>query len=124
MKTIEFVRFLSILSYFLIILVGQIIAIPFICWLLFTTFDIGNIDQIFAIFSILGIALNFTKWKSKISITILSFLFMLSPLLSRIFQVPLVFFDYPAFKIPLFIFTGGYLVFIALNARKETLQKI
>ncbi|MGE8553241.1 MAG: hypothetical protein ACN6OB_04785 [Chryseobacterium jejuense] len=87
-------------------------------------FDIGNIDQVFAILGVLGVVLNFTRWRNKNSITVLSFLMMLSPLISRVVQVPLVLFDYAAFKIPLFIFIAGYLVFIVLNARKKTLQTV
>lgn len=100
---------------------GQIMGLPFICWLLFTMFDIGNNDQVFAILGVLGILLNFTKWKHKNSITILSFFLMLSPLISRMIQVPLDLFNYAAFEIPLFIFIVGYITFIILNARNTQL---
>ena len=35
------------------------IGLPFILWLIFTTFDFGNIDQFFAILGVTGIILNF-----------------------------------------------------------------
>ncbi|WP_160137793.1 hypothetical protein [Chryseobacterium sp. c4a] len=122
MKSINFLRYFSILSYTLIILAGQMIGIPFIGWLLFTTFDFGNTEQSFAVLGLLGIALNFTKWRNKDLITILSFLLILSPLFSRMIQIPLAMFNYAAFKVPLFIFITGYLVFIVLNARNRKSQ--
>lgn len=119
MKSINFLRYFSLLSYLLIILSGQMIGIPFIGWLLFTLLDIGNIDQIFAALGILGIILNFTKWRNKPSITILSFILMLSPLISIMVQVSIESFNYTAFKIPLFIFIAGYITFIILNVRNK-----
>ncbi|MBP2619224.1 hypothetical protein [Chryseobacterium jejuense] len=124
MKTITFLRFFSIISYLFIILMGQMMGLPFICWLLFTMFDIGNIDQIFAILGVLGIILNFTKWKNKTLITILSFLLMLSPLIGRMIQVPIESFDYAVFKIPLLIFIIGYSTFIVLNVRNNKIQTV
>jgi hypothetical protein len=113
MKNIS--RSISIISYLIIILTGEMIGIPFILWLIFTIFDFGNIDQIFAILGIIGIGLNFSKWKNKILITIISFIFMLSPLFSRFLQVGIEKFDYLAFQIPLTIFILTYSFFIILN---------
>lgn len=116
-------RSISIISYLIIILVGEMIGIPFILWLIFTIFDFGNIDQIFAILGIIGIVLNFSKWKNKILITIISFILMLSPLLSRLLQVGIEKFDYLAFQIPLTIFIISYLLFIIVNIKeKKTLS--
>lgn len=115
----NFIRNISIVSYLLIVLVGQIIGLPFIIWLLFTAFDFGNIDQVFAVLGILGIVLNFTKWKNKILITILSLLMMLSPLASRMIQVPIEQFNYLAFQIPFLLFIFCYLIFIILNVIKR-----
>lgn len=94
------------------------IGLPFICWLFFTVFDFGNIDQLFAILAIIGIILNLTKWRDKTYIAIISFLLMLSPILSRLIQVPMEKFNYLAFQIPLTIFVIGYLTFIIINAKK------
>lgn len=95
------------------------IGLPFICWLLFTVFDFGNIDQIFAIFGVIGIILNFTKWKNNVWITTISFILMLSPIIGRMFQVPLKLFDYLQFEIPFAIFVIGYLTYIILNAKQK-----
>ncbi|WP_245168976.1 hypothetical protein [Chryseobacterium sp. RR2-3-20] len=95
------------------------IGIPLIFWLIISAFYIGNIDQIFAILALIGIILNFTKWKNRISITILSFVFMLSPIISRMVQVPIKMFDYLSFEIPIIIFIITYLTFIILNAKQK-----
>lgn len=97
------------------------IGIPFVLWLVFTIFDFGNIDQIFAILGIIGVVLNFSKWKNKILITIVSFILMLSPLLSRLLQVGIKKFDYLAFQIPLTIFIVTYLLFIIINIKEKKL---
>lgn len=115
---------ISIISYMLIILTGQIIGLPFIVWLIFATFDFGNIDQLFAIFGLVGIALNLTKWGTNIIVTILSFLLMISPIISRLVQVPLEMFDYLAFQIPLTIFIVTYLTYIIINAKEKLLVRI
>lgn len=118
MKIIKFLKIISIISYLLIILMGQMVGIPFIFWLLFTLFDFGTIDQLFAIIGVSGVLLNLTKWKNAVPITILSFFMMLFPIIYRIVQVPIELFDYTAFKLPLSVFLIGYIIFIILNARK------
>lgn len=92
------IRATSIISYLSIILAGQMIGLPFILWLIFTTFDFGNTDQFFAIFGIIGVLLNLTKWRNKIQVTIISFLLMLSPIISRLIQIPIEKFNYLAFQ--------------------------
>jgi hypothetical protein len=114
---------ISIISYLIIILAGEMIGIPFVLWLVFTIFDFGNIDQIFAILGIIGVGFNFSKWKNKILITIISFIFMLSSLFSRFLQVGIEKFDYLAFQIPLTFFILTYSLFIILNIKeKKTLS--
>ena len=115
----EKARTISIISYLIIILAGEMIGLPFILWLIFTIFDFGNIDQIFAIFGITGIVLYLSKWKNKILVTIISFLLMLSPLISRLSQVEIEKFIYLAFQIPLTIFIITYLIFIIVNIKEE-----
>ena len=115
----ETTRTISIISYLIIILSGEMIGLPFILWLVFTIFDFGNIDQIFAIFGIIGIVLNLSKWKNKILITIISFILMLSPLISRLSQVEMEKFNYLAFQIPLTIFIITYLIFIIINIKEK-----
>lgn len=113
------IRVTSLISYMLIILAGHMIGVPFIFWLIYTVFDIGNIDQLFAILGIIGIVLNFTKWKNEIPVTIVSFLLMLSPIIGRMLQVPIDLFDYLAFQIPLTFFIMSYLTFIIINIKHK-----
>ena len=112
-------RTISIISYLVIILVGEMIGLPFILWLIFTIFDFGNINQIFALIGIIGVGLNLTKWRNKILITIISFILMLSPLISRLSQVEIEKFNYLAFQIPFVIFIVTYLIFIFINIKQE-----
>jgi hypothetical protein len=91
---------------------GEMIGIPFLIWLIFTSFDFGNIEQIFAIFGLAGIILSFTKhWKLRI-IKILSFILLISPLIKRMTEIPIEKFNYLAFQIPLLIFVITYLILI------------
>jgi len=115
------IRITSLISYFLIILAGHMIGLPFILWLLFTAFQFGNIDQLFALLGIVGIILNFTKWKTEFFVTILSFLFMLSPLVSRLVQIPFEKFNYLGFQIPLAIFILTYVIYIIVNVKEKQL---
>src|SRR5688500_15742223 len=112
-------RISAIAFYLLIILAGDMIGIPFFIWLIFTAFDFGNADQLFAIYGILGVGLNLTKWKSNIFVTIFSFFLMLSPLLTRMTQVPLDKFNYLAFQIPLASFIILYVLFIFININQK-----
>ena len=97
------------------------IGLPFFLWLIFNTFNFGNIDQLFAILGIIGIVLNLSKWSNHIFIMFLSFAFMLSPLISRMIQVPIEKFNYLAFQIPLTIFLITYLALIIINLSQNKL---
>jgi len=122
MKTLKMkdkFRIISIVFYLLIILKGDMIGLPFFLWLLFTVFDFGNIDQLFALFALLGVCMHLTKWKNKKPFTLLCFVLMLSPLISRMVQVPLEMFNYRAFQIPFAIFVLSYLIFLVLNFREK-----
>lgn len=116
-------KWISIISYLMIILAGWMSGIPFIIWLIFAAFDFGNIDQLFAIFGLVGIILNLTTGKTRIDITIVSFILMLSPVISRLVQVPIEVFNYLAFQIPLTIFIVSYLTYIIINARENSGKK-
>lgn len=116
-------RWISIISYLMIILAGWMSGIPFIIWLIFEAFDFGNIDQLFAIFGLVGIILNLTTGKTRIDVTIVSFILMLSPVISRLVQVPIEVFNYLAFQIPLTIFIVSYLTYIIINARESSGKK-
>ncbi|SMC63726.1 hypothetical protein [Moheibacter sediminis] len=108
-------RYILFFSYSFIILIGWMSGVPFILWLVFTIFDFGNIDQIFAILAAIGTSLNFIKSKNNPAVILLSFAFMLSPLISRMIQVPIEAFDYLAFQMPLGIYIVTHLILFIIK---------
>ncbi len=116
-------KIISLTSYSLIFLMGQMIGLPFIFWLIFTSFEFGNSDQIFAIFGLIGVILNFTKHSKSRLVKILSFVLMLTPIARRITEIPIEKFNYLAFQIPLLIFVITYLIYILKqNENKKTVH--
>ena len=116
-------KIISLTSYSLIFLMGQMIGLPFIFWLIFTSFEFGNSDQIFAIFGLIGVILNFTKNNKSRLGKILSFVLMLTPIARRMTEIPIEKFNYLAFQIPLLIFVITYLIYILKqNENKKTVN--
>ena len=114
-------KIISLTSYSLIILMGQMIGLPFIFWLIFTSFEFGNSDQIFAVFGLIGLILNFTKYGKLRLGKILSFILMILPISRRLTEIPIQKFNYLAFQIPLLIFIITYLIYIIKrNGNKKT----
>ncbi|NIK92574.1 hypothetical protein GZ212_10475 [Mangrovimonas sp. CR14] len=107
-------RIISIISYSLIVLAGQMIGLPFILWLIFISFSFGHHDQIFAICGILGLFMNFIKFTKSRKRKILSFILMISPIAKRLTETPIEKFNYLAFQIPFFVFLITYLIFILI----------
>ena len=105
-------KIVALLSYSFIILTGQMIGIPFIFWLIFTSFDFGNAEQIFAFLGLIGFILNFTKSLKSSPLKILSFALMLAPLIKRLTETPIEKFNYLTFQIPFLIFIITYLILI------------
>ena len=108
----KILKIISISSYSLIILMGQMIGIPLILWLILTSFEFGNSDQIFAISGLVGVIINFTKYYKRTVFKILSFALMLTPIIRRLTEVPFEKFNYLAFQIPLIIFIIATLILI------------
>ncbi len=100
---------------------GQMIGLPFIFWLIFTSFEFGNSDQIFAVLGLIGVILNFTKYKKFRLGKVLSFVLMLAPIARQMTEIPIEKFNYLAFQIPLLIFVITYLIYILKqNENKKT----
>ncbi len=117
-------KIVSLTLYSLIILMGQMIGLPFILWLIFTSFDFGNSDQIFAISGLIGLILNFTKYGKLILRKILSFILMILPIVKLLTEIPLEKFNYFTFQIPLLVFVYTYLFYIIKpNKNKKTPYK-
>jgi len=114
-------KIISLTSYSLIILMGQMIGLPFIFWLIFTSFEFGNSDQIFAVLGLIGFVLNFTNYGKQRIGKILSFILMISPIVRRMTEIPIEKFNYLSFQIPLLIFLIVYLIYIIKpNKNKKT----
>jgi len=113
LKTIAFC------SYACIILMGDFIGIPFICWLAWTSFDVGNNDQVFAVLGLIGSILLFTNYYRYRVLKILCLGLMLTPIGRRLTEVPIEVFNYQSFKIPLLIFIITSLILI-FKPNKET----
>jgi len=106
-------RIIAIVSYLLIMLAGQMIALPFFFWLAFTLFDFGNIDQLFAFLAVVGlvtICINHNKPRTSkvLTLDLLCFFLLASPLIWRMTVVPLELFNYLAFIIPTTLFALFY----------------
>jgi hypothetical protein len=92
---------------------GSMIGISFFCWLLFTVFDFGNSDQLFAIAGAIGLILCFATLDSTRTLRILlsdicSFFLLVSPIIWRMNAVPVELFNYAAFIIPASLFCLFY----------------
>ncbi len=100
---------------------GQTIGLPLILWLILTSFDFGNSDQIFAISGLIGLIMNFTKYGKLTLGKILSFILMILPIARRQTEIPIEKFNYLTFQIPLLIFVTVYLIYIIKpNRNKKT----
>ncbi len=115
---------IAITSYLLIILRGDMIAVPFFFWLLFTLFGFDNSDQIFAFLSIIGLTVSSIKRNSgRILKAILSevvcFGLLISPIIKRLASVPIEKFNYLGFIIPTIIFTVFYIISVYLSAKQH-----
>ena len=96
---------------------GSMLAIPFFVWLIFTSFDFGNFDQIFALLAVIGLIINFVnrdkvRTMNILLLDILSFMLLVSPIVRRISVVPIEKFNYLLFTVPTTIFITFYLISI------------
>lgn len=112
-------KIIAFCSYAFIILMGDMIGIPFLFWLLWTSFDLGNSDQVFAILGLIGSIILCTNYYNHRVLKIVSFVLMLTPIVRRVTEVPIELFNYPSFKIPLAIFIITSLILI-IKPTKET----
>jgi len=99
------------------------IGIPFVFWLLFNLFAFGNIDQLFALLSAIGLVIIFVNFKKKTKGKLLlwdalCFVLLSSPIIARLVEVPIKLFDYGAFKMPLFFFAVCYVLSLVVTAIK------
>lgn len=123
MRQIKTFKIISIVSYLLIILMGQVIGLPFFLWLLFTLFDFGNTDQFFAFLGVLGLTISCKTFSSTrtsrvLLFDIISFMLLASPIVRRLTAIPIGLFDYAAFIIPTLIFCLSYCVSLYYSVKQ------
>jgi hypothetical protein len=116
-------KVIAIIIYLLTILHGQMIGLPFFLWLLFTLFDFGNIDQLFAFLAIAGltiICINQNKMRTSkvLMVDILCFFLLASPIVRRMMAVPIELFNYLAFIIPTILFALFYTASLFFGCRE------
>lgn len=123
MKDIKTWKFISIFSYLLIILTGQMNGLPFFFWLLTTLFDFGNSNQLFAFLAIIGLTIiiinrNKTRNLTILIMDLICFILLASPLARRMKAIPIEKFNYFVFIIPTIIFILFYFVSIYFSIRQ------
>ena len=102
---------------------GSIIELPFFVWLLFTLFDFGNQDQLFALLGVSGlitnlIILNKTRTFKLLMLDIICFLLLASPIIRRLTAIPIEKFNYLTFLIPTTIFSLFYIFSLCFSVRQ------
>jgi hypothetical protein len=127
-KQQKMLKIFAVIAYLLIILMGDMIGLPFFFWLLFTLFDFGNIDQLFAFFAVIGLTIIFIKMNSTrtlktILLDVLCFVLLASPIVKRMASVPIEKFNYPAFIIPTIIFVLLFILSIFFSYRQFLIDK-
>ena len=104
------------------------IGLPFFMWLIFTLFDFGNIDQLFAFLGVIGLAISFVTFNSTRTLKILlldiiGFMLLASPLIRRMTAIPIEKFNYLAFIIPTTIFGLFYIFSLYFSVRQYFLNQ-
>ena len=99
------------------------VGLPFLPWLIFTIFDFGNIDQLFAILAVLGLILTSRNWNKTrtqkiLLIDFVCFVLLAAPIIGRLNAVPLSMFNYGAFIIPTAVFVLCYLISLAYSCKQ------
>jgi hypothetical protein len=123
MKQQKAFKIIAIISYLLIILMGDMIGLPFFFWLLFTLVDFGNADQLFALLAVIGLTLCFIKLNATrtlkiILLDILCFVLLASPVARRLTAIPIEKFNYLTFIIPTTFFVLFYFVSIYFSVKQ------
>lgn len=121
-------RVIAVIFYLLIMLMGQMIALPFFFWLAFTLFDFGNLDQLFSFLAIVGLVIicfnhNKPRTSKVLTLDLICFLLLASPLVRRMTAVPIELFNYLAFIIPTALFTLFYTASLFLGYRQYSQVK-
>ncbi|AGC76523.1 hypothetical protein DDD_1396 [Nonlabens dokdonensis DSW-6] len=100
---------------------GSMIGLPLCLWLVFALLNPADLEFYLALSSLIGLILNLViiskaNFSKSRSLEIIAFMFLLSPIIYKIFKYPIVLSQY-FFLIPFLIFLISYLLFI-LNSFK------
>ena len=103
---------------------GSMVGLPFFFWLVFTLFDFGNIDQLFALMAVIGLilctkTLNSPRTFKNILFEVLIFILLCSPLIRKMSFVPIELFNYLAFIIPFSTFVLLYIISLFIKIRNK-----
>ena len=119
MKKKKVLKIISLTSYSIILLKGEMIGIPFLFWLIWTSFEFGNSDQLFAVFGLIGLIMMFANLYKQRIFKLLTFILMITPIIRRLTEVPIEKFNYLTFLIPLSIFIISSLILIFKRTKEE-----
>ena len=113
MRLYPFIRFLSMLAYFLIFLYGDMIQAPMVFFMLGALFGSGFLSEILAILTFLGlltlvILIMVEKSKRTLLIETLVFIFLLLPIVNVLTFATTQLLKYPMFIIPTICFVLLY----------------
>lgn len=122
-------RIVSVIFYLFIILAGQMTGVPFFFWLLFTLFNFGSVDQLFAFLAVVGLVTicinhNGVRTSKILALDLLCFLLLASPIVRRMTGVPIELFNYLAFIIPTTLFVFFYIASLFFGCRQYTQTKV
>lgn len=113
MKLHDIFLSLSIISYFCIVVNGDMAGIPFLLFLIFSLIDLGTMTEIGAFLGMGGLVLlflirNYTNTIKVLVGEIVAFVLLMAPILIRIKSLPANLFVYTGFLLPLFLFLLFY----------------
>ena len=128
MKLSSILREVAVLVYFFIFFKGTYVSFPMILYLLFTVGDFGTAQQVFSGIAFIGLIIhflhpNFKSKTRKLVVNALVFLFLLTPMVQKLFTLPLARFNYRWFLIPAIAFTLLYLASLFLLFQQQQLAK-
>ncbi|MGB6269785.1 MAG: hypothetical protein WBF67_12330 [Olleya sp.] len=112
----------AIVCYALIMLQGSMIALPFGFWLVFTAFEFDNPEQFYALLGVVGLVFTFYNHATrniKLKLESLAFLLLITPILRRLFSIPIKAFNYPSFIIPTTLFVVLYWLAVLLKPKPQ-----
>ena len=124
MKLSSILREVAVLVYFFIFFKGTYVSFPMILYLLFTVGDFGTAQQVFSGIAFIGFIIHFwhPSFKSKtkkLVVNGLVFIFLLTPMIQKLFTLPLERFNYRWFLLPAIAFTVLYLGSLALSFQQK-----